>query len=60
MEGKGNVTVSVRIRPDNPDMMPSVGEWTLDGGKALVRWNGKEGGDYYMGKDHSHSIYEFI
>lgn len=49
-DGKGNVVVSVRVRPDasanngNPD-----GEWMVDGRKSLIAYKGKEGGDHYYG-----------
>ncbi|OAR02834.1 hypothetical protein LLEC1_05170 [Akanthomyces lecanii] len=53
-EGKGNVVVSVRVRPDtsgkeqNPE-----GEWMVDGRKSLISYKGKEGGDHNYGK-HAH------
>ncbi|KAM5471215.1 Kinesin-like protein kip2 [Microsporum audouinii] len=48
-EGKGNVIVSVRVRPDlsSPDGKSSEGEWLVDGRRSLVSYRGKEGGDYY-------------
>ncbi|KAI9640884.1 Kinesin-like protein kip2 [Ciborinia camelliae] len=49
-EGKGNVIVSVRVRPDansQGDNSKSDGEWMVDGRKSLVAYRGKEGGDYY-------------
>ncbi|KAF7879015.1 hypothetical protein EAF04_000215 [Stromatinia cepivora] len=49
-EGKGNVIVSVRVRPDansDGDNSKSVGEWLIDGRRSLVAYRGKEGGDYY-------------
>lgn len=50
-EGKGNVLVSVRVRPDaNGDRGKGDGDWAVDGRKALVSYKGKEGGDYYYGK----------
>ena len=50
-DGKGNVVVSVRVRPDahagqsNPE-----GEWMVDGRKSLIAYKGREGGDYFYGK----------
>lgn len=50
-DGKGNVLVSVRVRPnaggndDRPDA-----EWDVDGKKSLIAYKGKEGGDYFYGK----------
>ncbi|KAK3943670.1 kinesin motor domain-containing protein [Diplogelasinospora grovesii] len=51
-DGKGNVIVSVRVRPDagGNDAKPD-GEWMVDGRKSLIAYNGKEGGDYYYGKN---------
>lgn len=49
-DGKGNVIVSVRVRPDaagNDDRVD--GEWMVDGRKSLIAYKGKEGGDYYYG-----------
>ncbi|KAG4029864.1 hypothetical protein MFRU_014g01590 [Monilinia fructicola] len=49
-EAKGNVIVSVRVRPDSNshgDNNKSDGEWLVDGRRSLVAYRGKEGGDYY-------------
>lgn len=49
-EGKGNVIVSVRVRPDagaNGSGKTEGGEWMVDGRRSLVAYKGKEGGDYY-------------
>jgi len=51
-EGKGNVIVSVRVRPDagaNGQPAKTDGEWMVDGRRSLVAYRGKEGGDYYYG-----------
>lgn len=51
-EGKGNVIVSVRVRPDagaNGQPIKTDGEWMVDGRRSLVAYKGKEGGDYYYG-----------
>jgi centromeric protein E len=51
-EGKGNVIVSVRVRPDagaNGQPSKTDGEWMVDGRRSLVAYRGKEGGDYYYG-----------
>lgn len=50
IEGKGNVIVSVRVRPDAGSNDKSDGEWMVDGRRSLVAYKGKEGGDYYYGK----------
>ncbi|KAI5861854.1 kinesin-domain-containing protein [Durotheca rogersii] len=46
---KGNVIVSVRVRPDlgsNANNKPE-GEWMVDGRRSLIAYRGREGGDYY-------------
>jgi hypothetical protein len=52
-EGKGNVIVSVRVRPDAGagagERSKTDGEWMVDGRRSLVAYRGKEGGDYYYG-----------
>ena len=50
-DGKGNVVVSVRVRPDagGNDHKPE-GEWMVDGRKSLIGYRGKEGGDYFYGE----------
>jgi len=51
-ETKGNVIVSVRVRPDTSmgDTSRSHGEWSVEGRQSLVSYRGKEGGDYYYGE----------
>lgn len=51
-EGKGNVIVSVRVRPDAVGNIEnkSDGEWMVDGRRSLVTYRGRERGDYYYGK----------
>ncbi|KAK5173401.1 Kinesin-like protein kip2 [Saxophila tyrrhenica] len=46
-DSKGNVLVSVRVRPDaaNDNAKPD-GEWMVDGRRSLIAYNGREGGDY--------------
>ncbi|EEH19083.2 hypothetical protein PABG_01402 [Paracoccidioides brasiliensis Pb03] len=48
-ESKGNVIVSVRVRPDvgNAENSKSDEEWMVDGRRSLVSYRGKESGDYY-------------
>ncbi len=44
---KGNVLVSVRVRPDTAgDNTKPEGEWMVDGRRSLISYNGREGGDY--------------
>lgn len=52
-DGKGNVLVSVRIRPDAPgagDTTKTNGEWSVDSRRSLIAYKGREGGDYYYGE----------
>ncbi|KAI9840662.1 MAG: hypothetical protein M1837_001386 [Sclerophora amabilis] len=47
-EAKGNVLVSLRVRPDAAGENPRPeGEWMVDGRRSLVAYRGREGGDYY-------------
>jgi centromeric protein E len=52
IDGKGNVIVSVRVRPDaeSNEHGRVEGEWMVDGRKSLVSYRGKEGGEYIYGK----------
>lgn len=49
-DGKGNVLVSVRVRPDTSTNGQSDGEWLVDGRRSLVSYRGKDGGDHYYGE----------
>ncbi|KAK2750076.1 hypothetical protein FQN57_004568 [Myotisia sp. PD_48] len=48
-EGKGNVLVSVRVRPDSAGTENSrpEGEWLVDGRRSLISFRGKDAGDYF-------------
>ncbi|KAJ5252493.1 hypothetical protein N7489_002903 [Penicillium chrysogenum] len=49
-EIKGNVLVSVRVRPDNNgggETPRNHGEWSVDSRRSLITYRGKEGGDYF-------------
>lgn len=48
---KGNVVVSVRVRPDAGagDAATTDGEWVVDGRRSLISYRGKEGGDHRYG-----------
>jgi centromeric protein E len=48
-ESKGNVLVSVRVRPDvgAQEKSDGEGEWMVDGRRSLIAYRGKEGGDYH-------------
>lgn len=47
-DNKGNVLVSVRVRPDanGGEGGKADGEWLVDGRRSLIAFNGREGGDY--------------
>ena len=46
-DNKGNVIVSVRVRPDaSGGENKTEGEWMVDGRRSLISYNGREGGDY--------------
>ncbi|KAF2237649.1 kinesin-domain-containing protein [Viridothelium virens] len=63
-DGKGNVLVSVRVRPDvGPSDARIQGEWMVDGRRSLVSYKGKEGGEYYYDNvftthDHNAKVYD--
>lgn len=48
---KGNVIVSVRVRPDSGGGDPNSedGEWMVDGRRSLISYRGREGGDHVYG-----------
>lgn len=48
-EAKGNVIVSVRVRPDAGGDKSAGRDWLVDGRQSLVAYKGREGGDYYYG-----------
>ena len=46
-DNKGNVLVSVRVRPDAAgEGGRAEGEWMVDGRRSLISYKGREGGDY--------------
>lgn len=50
-DGKGNVVVSVRVRPSsNTENGNPEGEWMVDGRRSLISYKGKEGGNHFYGK----------
>ncbi|PHH60043.1 hypothetical protein CDD81_2172 [Ophiocordyceps australis] len=65
-EAKGNVLVSVRVRPDSKSQDSSLeGEWMVDGRKSLIAYRGKEGGDHYYDNvftahDNNARVYDHI
>ncbi|KAF4123386.1 centromeric protein E [Geosmithia morbida] len=65
-DGKGNVVVSVRVRPTangangNPE-----GEWMVDGRRSLISYKGKEGGNHFYDNvftthDNNSRVYDHI
>ncbi|KAL8413934.1 hypothetical protein RB594_005244 [Gaeumannomyces avenae] len=67
LEGKGNVVVSVRVRPDagGHDHSKSDDEWIVEGKKSLISYRGKEGGDYFYDNvfathDDNSKVYDHI
>ncbi len=49
MEKKGNVVVSVRVRPNASGAKPD-NEWTVDSRRSMIAYRGREGGEYHYGK----------
>lgn len=51
---KGNVIVSVRVRPDagssENEKSKTDLEWMVEGRRSLISYRGREGGEYYYGK----------
>ncbi|KAI0523851.1 kinesin-domain-containing protein [Xylaria bambusicola] len=66
LDGKGNVLVSVRVRPDaGGSNGQTEGEWMVDGRKSLVAYRGREGGDNYYDNvftthDDNSRVYDHI
>ncbi|PYH97006.1 kinesin-domain-containing protein [Aspergillus ellipticus CBS 707.79] len=63
-ETKGNVIVSVRVRPDasGAEITKNI-EWTVDGRQGLISYTGKEGGDYlydnvFSAHEHNAKVYD--
>ena len=48
-DGKGNVVVSVRVRPD-PTGNDNQRDWTVEPRRSLISHHGKDSGDYYYGE----------
>ncbi|KAL9006993.1 MAG: hypothetical protein Q9188_000281 [Gyalolechia gomerana] len=64
-ESKGNVIVSVRVRPDAAGSgdARSEGEWLVDGRRSLISYRGREGGNYYYDNvfathDKNYKVYD--
>ncbi len=49
MEKKGNVVVSVRVRPNaNGGKVDS--EWAVDGRNSVISYRGREAGEYHLSR----------
>ena len=48
-ESKGNVIVSVRVRPDAGGDRSGGREWLVDSRQSLIAYKGRERGDYFYG-----------
>jgi centromeric protein E len=49
-DGKGNVIVSVRVRPDaHGEHNKADGDWKVDGARSTITYRGREGGEYLYG-----------
>ncbi|RYP43514.1 hypothetical protein DL770_011597 [Monosporascus sp. CRB-9-2] len=66
-DGKGNVIVSVRVRPDSAGNQGKTegGEWMVEGRKSVISYRGREGGDYYYDNvftqnDNNGRVYDHI
>ncbi|KAB8256482.1 kinesin motor domain-containing protein [Aspergillus pseudonomiae] len=64
-EAKGNVIVSVRVRPDvhGTEISKTNSEWAVDARRSLITFSGKEGGDYYYDNvfspnEHNAKVYD--
>ncbi|OOF93746.1 hypothetical protein ASPCADRAFT_398139 [Aspergillus carbonarius ITEM 5010] len=63
-ETKGNVIVSVRVRPDaNGGEITKAAEWMVDGRQGVISYNGREGGDYsydnvFPPHEHNAKVYD--
>ncbi|KLJ08879.1 centromeric protein E [Blastomyces silverae] len=59
-EAKGNVLVSVRVRPDTSsgENSKSDEEWMVDGRRSLISHRGKESGDYFYAHDNNARVYD--
>jgi centromeric protein E len=51
-DGKGNVIISVRVRPDqaSTEAPKSDLEWMVDGRRSMIGYRGREGGEYNYGR----------
>ncbi|PWY77152.1 kinesin family protein [Aspergillus sclerotioniger CBS 115572] len=63
-ETKGNVIVSVRVRPDaNGGEITKTTEWMVDGRQGVISYNGRESGDYsydnvFPPHEHNAKVYD--
>ncbi|KAI1253497.1 hypothetical protein MGN70_005705 [Eutypa lata] len=66
-DGKGNVIVSVRVRPDggNNQGKEENNEWAVDGRQSMISYRGRDSGDYYYDNvfstnDNNSRVYDHI
>ncbi|KAF2090648.1 kinesin-domain-containing protein, partial [Saccharata proteae CBS 121410] len=63
-DGKGNVVVSVRVRPDAASNDgKNEPEWVVDGRRSLIEFRGREGGEYqcdnvFTAHDNNARVYD--
>lgn len=62
-EAKGNVIVSVRVRPDASAEKLSAKDWMVDSRQSLVAFKGGEGGNFFYDNvfaayDQNHKVYD--
>jgi centromeric protein E len=52
-DGKGNVIVSVRVRPDvGAKDSKQETDWEVSNKKSLISYKGRDGGEHYYGMSH--------
>lgn len=52
-DGKGNVIVSVRVRPDaGAKDGKQDADWEVSNKKALISYRGRDGGEHFYGTSH--------
>ncbi|KAG8525412.1 uncharacterized protein KY384_009056 [Bacidia gigantensis] len=62
-EAKGNVIVSVRVKPDAGGDKTSGKDFVVDGRQSLISYKGRDAGDYYYDNvfapyDKNHKVYD--
>ncbi|KKA27324.1 hypothetical protein TD95_005267, partial [Thielaviopsis punctulata] len=62
-DGKGNVIVSVRVRPTGNSSDKNDGDWHVDGRTSTISYTGKDAGDYtydnvFSTQDNNSRVYD--